>query len=229
MWWSPALPDQRGPDDLAVLVRAGTLSPEAAAILWTAAAEGRSFVVMAMPRLAGKTTLMRSTLACAPAATELTEFHGTRHEAEELLQSTGRGYLVVPEVSPGFMPGYLWGEPARRAFELAGSGYALATTMHARGVGECFAIICRYNRIPDRLAASVDLVAHIEVSEPWWDPRRRVVDAIQEIEGVQEGRPRARLLHRWDSAADRFELVDLPRRFGAAETIRERAALLARA
>jgi hypothetical protein len=225
--WTRPLADERGAAGLAALVRNRTLSPEAAAILWTAAAEERSFVVMAMPRLAGKTTMMRSALACAPPGTPLREFAGGRRQVEALLGSPPRGYLVVAEVSPDFMPGYLWGEPARRAFELVGSGFALATTMHARGVDECFAILCRYNRVPDRLAAGVRVTVHIEVFPPWWDPRRRVVDAIHEVEGVEGGRPRARLLHRWDAAADRFELVDLPRGFGTAASVSERAALLA--
>jgi hypothetical protein len=223
----PPLPDERETTGLAALVRNRTLSPEAAAVLWTAAAEERSFVVMAMPRMAGKTTLMRSTLACASAGSPLREFTGGRREAEALLGSPRRGYLVVAEVSPDFMPGYLWGEPARRAFELVGSGFALATTMHARDVIECFAILCRHNQVPDRLAAGVHLTVHIEVSPPRWDPRRRVVDAIHEVEGVEGGRPRARLLHRWDAAAERFELVDLPRGFGSAASVRQRAALLA--
>ena len=210
---------------LSTLVRVGTLSPEAGALLWEAAAAGCSVVVMAMPRLAGKTTLLEATVASGGHARH--EFFGTGREVEALRASPERGHLVVAEVSPGFMPGYLWGEPVRRAFALARDGFALATTLHAPGVEDCFEILCGYNRVPDEDAATVALAVHLHVqrgADPW--SPRRVVDAIHEVEGVEDGRPKTRLLHRWDRAADRFELVELPRRFGSRGSWEARTAQL---
>jgi hypothetical protein len=212
---------------LSTLIRVGTLSPDAAALLWEAAAEGCSLVVMAMPRLAGKTTLMEATVAAGGRARH--EFFGTSREVEALRASPERGYLVVAEVSPGFMPGYLWGEPVRRAFALAAGGFSLATTLHAPGVEECFEILCAYNEVPDEGAAVICLAVHVHVqrgTDPWRDPPRRVVDAIHEVEAVEGGRPRARLLHRWDRDTDRFETVAEPRRFGTRRSLEDRAAQL---
>jgi hypothetical protein len=38
----------------------------------------------------------------------------------------------------------------------------------------------------------------------WEEPTRRVVAAVHEIDGVVNGRPRLRLLHRWDKTRDAF-------------------------
>ncbi|MDR0358995.1 MAG: hypothetical protein LBJ87_05980, partial [bacterium] len=166
---------------LSNLVRAGTLSPEAAALLWEGAAAGCSLVVMAMPRLAGKTTLLQAAVASGGHARH--DFFGTDREVEALRTSSERGHLVVAEVSPGFMPGYLWGGPVRRAFALARDGFAVATTLHAPGVEECFEILCAHNRVPDGDAAALALTVHLHVHRGA-DPRspRRVVDAIHEVE-----------------------------------------------
>jgi hypothetical protein len=77
--------------------------------------------------------------------------------------------------------------------------------------------------VPDEDAAFLALTVHLHVQRGR-DPRspRRVVDAIHEVEAVEKGRPRTRLLHRWDRGADRFELVDLPRRFGSRSSLERR-------
>ena len=49
--------------DLVALVRNGTMSPEIAATLSVAVRERRSFLVFAVPRLAGKSTVMHAMLA----------------------------------------------------------------------------------------------------------------------------------------------------------------------
>lgn len=213
--------------DLVDLVRNRTLSADAAATLWTAADERRSFVVVAIPRLAGKSTLMQAILARAPRGTAIRTFGGSKREADALLADADRGYLIVPEISRAPVPSYLWGEPVRRAFRLLRAGFSLATALHAPGVEETFAIICGGNAVPDEDASRIALVAYVRSLGDWESPTRRVVASIHEIDGVVRGRARARLLHRWNEAADRFETVEVPRGFGQEARLRERAAQLA--
>ncbi len=209
------------------LVRNGTLSPEMGALLWTAAAEVRSFVITAVPRMAGKSTLMHAMLGHAPPGTPMRTFKGTSRQAAELAADRERGYIVVPEISRAPVETYLWGEPVRRAFRLLPSGFALATALHAPNLDETFAIICGGNAIPDDLAARIDLVVYVRSIGRWDDPTRRVVESIHEVEGVSGGRPRARLLHRWNEASDGFETLATPSRFGDAMALRRRAKQIA--
>jgi hypothetical protein len=69
--------------------------------------------------------------------------------------------------------------------------------------------------VPDRHAAGIDLFVYIRSLGHWEQPERRVVAEVHELEGVDGGRPHARLLHRWDQANDRFEDVDLPERINS--------------
>ena len=57
--------------DLVELVRNRTMSPEIAATLWATAEQRRSFLVVAIPRLAGKTTVTQAMLQRVPAGTPL--------------------------------------------------------------------------------------------------------------------------------------------------------------
>lgn len=198
------------------LVANRTMSPAMAATLATTAFERRSFVGVAVPRLAGKTTVMRATLAFRPDGVPLhhvttvaaPEFDAPRHPAGR------RGYLVVGEISEAtWIPGYLWGEPVRRVFAAVhDEGFALATALHAGSISETFAIIGGANAVPDEHASCVDLVYVIRSLGPDWQaPIRRVVAEVHEVDAVSGGRPIARLLHRWDETTDTFEDVE-PRR-----------------
>ena len=195
------------------LVANGTLSAEMAATLAVAAEEARSLLFVAIPRMAGKSTVMRATLRCAShdaPITGLSRAHGPELgiPAEQL-----DGYLVVSEISPAGFDDYLWGGDARRVFASLGTR-SLATALHAPGVEEAFEVLTMHNRIPEEQAARIELVAYIRSIGPWSEPTRRVVAEIHEIDGFEHGRPRARLLHRWDEAVDRFEVVEVPRKIG---------------
>ncbi len=189
------------------LVANRTMSPEIAATLRAAAGARRSFLVMAVPRLAGKSTVMRAMLAPAPRGAPLRALGHDGDDVDALLGASRGGYLVIPEISRGaWAPGYIWGEPVRRAFRGLADDVALATALHAPDVEEAFAIICRGNRVPDANAARLKLVVYLRsLGRDWSAPERRVVDSVHEIVGVRQGRPQTRLLHRWDERADRFE------------------------
>ena len=145
---------------LADLVRNGTMSPEIAATLATAGAERRSFVTIAIPRLAGKTMVMRAILAHAPDGTPV---HQLTEEAGPGLgiPAQAGGYLVMSEIAPAPFADYLWGPPVRRVFAALDRGFALATALHAPGVEEAFEVICAENGVPDAHASHLALAIYI--------------------------------------------------------------------
>jgi len=192
------------------LVRNGTMSAEIAATLAAAAEERRSFLVFAVPRLAGKSTVMHAILARVPLGTPVRTVTGEPDETGRLRRRDGRGYLVIPEISRAPVPGYLWGAPVRRVFGLLERGYALAAALHAPDVEEAFAIVCAGNGVPDEHAARVGLAVYLRSLGDWQAPARRVVEVVHEVHGVTQGKPHGRTLHRWDEAKDRFVSVTEP-------------------
>jgi hypothetical protein len=198
---------------LADLVRNRTMSPEIAATLAGAVEERRSFLVFAVPRLAGKSTVMHAMLARAERETPIRSVTGEPTEVARLRAADGRGYLVIPEISQHpVMPGYIWGAAVRRVFGVvAERGYALAAALHAPGAAEAFAAVCGGCGVPDAHASRIALAVYIRSIGEWQAPTRRVVEAVHEVDGVTRGTPRLRALHLWDEAADRFVTVNEPK------------------
>ena len=188
------------------LVANRTLSPEIAHVLRATVAARRSFLVMAVPRLAGKTTTMQAMLAESRGPVLALGYDGD--DVADLVTKARGGYLVVPEVAPGpYAPGYVWGAPVRRAFAGIARGTALATALHAPDPESAFAILCQENKVPDADAARLAIVVYMRALGPQTAPTRRVVETVHEILGVTKGRPDARLLFRWHERGDRFEQV----------------------
>jgi len=189
---------------LADQVANATMSPEIADVLRQTAQDHKSFLVMAVPRLAGKTTTMRAMLAEQSTPVVTLGYDGD--EVDPLVAKAKGGYLVVPEISRGaWSPGYVWGEPVRRAFSGITQGSALATALHAPDPDEAFGIICQGCGVPDEHAARIALVVYLRSLGDWEHPARRVVSTVHEIRGVTDGKPDARLLFRWNEKTDRFE------------------------
>ena len=189
---------------LADQVANGTMSQEIADLLRDTARAHKSFIVMAVPRLSGKTTTMRAMLAEQDRPVVTLGFDGD--DVAALIQRAKDGYLVIPELSRApHSPGYVWGEPVRQAFAGIAAGAALATALHAPDPLEAFRIICGGCGVPDADAARISLVVYLRSLGEWERPTRRVVSTVHEIRGVSAGKPDARLLFRWDEAKDRFE------------------------
>lgn len=189
---------------LADQVANGTMSQEIADLLRDTARAHQSFIVMAVPRLAGKTTTKHAMLAEQSGPVVTLGYDGD--DVTELAPRAKGGYLVVPEVSRGaWGNGYVWGEPVRAAFAGIAAGTALATALHAPDPDEAFAIICRGCGVPDADAARISLVVYLRSLGEWERPTRRVVSTVHEIRGVKDGKPDARLLFRWNEREDRFE------------------------
>lgn len=210
---------------IAELVRNGTLSAEMAAVLWAAVDEQQSFLTVAVPRFAGKTTTSNAVLSLRPDDMPATPVAGEPSQMERLKQERRGGYLVVAEFAQAPVPGYIWGEPVRRVFETVhAGGYALQTALHAPGVDDAIQEVTFGNRVADEHASTFKLVMYIErFGQSFHTFWRRVTD-LYEVYGVENGRPVGQSLFRWREDHDTFEQMAEPRQWG-----RDRAALERRA
>jgi hypothetical protein len=92
----------------------------------------------------------------------------------------------------------------RQIFKSAKAGVSLAATLHAEGPDDAFAQICGGCSVPDADASKITLAVSLRSIGRWEKPTRRVVQSVHAIDGVGDGRPRTKLLHRWDEQQDRF-------------------------
>jgi hypothetical protein len=200
---------------IAELVRNGTMSAEMAAVLWAAVDEQRSFLTVAIPRFAGKTTTSNAVLALRPSHVLVTPVAGEPGVMQRLAEERRGGYLVVAEFAQAPMPGYIWGEPVRRVFETVhAGGYALQTALHAPGVEEAVREVTYGNGVSDAHASTFKLVMYIERFGHSFDTFQRRVTDLYEVERVQDGRPVGRSLFRWRDADDSFEQLAEPQQWG---------------
>lgn len=199
---------------LADLTANGTMSPEIAATLRATAHGRHSFLVVAIPRLAGKSTVMAAMLAHVPKGAPVKTVGDDGTDVDALAAASAGGYLVVPEISEyPVTAGYIWGAPVRRVFAHIGEGVALAAALHAPGAEDAIEIVCRGNRVPDEQAAQIAVVVYVRsLGRDWRRPTGRRIATVHEVVIVRDGRPELRLLHRWDESADRFETLEQPRR-----------------
>lgn len=194
------------------LVANRTLSPEMAETLAAAARERRGLVVAAVPQRAGKTTVLEAVLEASGAALHrLSLNHGP---GLGIPSGDPDGYLVLAEIARTPFADYLWGEPVRSAFEATRRGWPVAATLHSDGIEGAFEQIVLGCGVSDADAAAVELFVYIRTFGPRFEPTRRVVERIYEVNAVEQGRPVARLLHLWDAGADRFEVIAEPQRIG---------------
>lgn len=197
---------------VADLVANRTLAPGMAALLAAAVEERRSLLVVAIPRNAGKTTLMTAVLDERPDEVPLYEL-GRRHGESLGIPAAGApaGYLSMSEIAPHpVTDSYLWGADVRLIFEVAhAQGHAIATALHADGIDSAFEVIAE-NGVPDEHASLIDVVVYVRLFGRWQDPERRVVETIHEVDRVRDREVVARLTHRWDEGTDRFETADAP-------------------
>lgn len=192
------------------LVANKTMSAAMAATLKRAATKRRSFLVIALPRMAGKSTVGRAMLDVARGAgAPVRELGEDGTDVAVLAEAARGGYLYVPEVSRyPVTEGYVWGAPVRTAFAEIARGTSLSTALHADSAEDALKIL-RSNRIAAADLARLELLVHIRsLGDDWQNPTRRVIAGVYELSG---GGPR--LLHHWDHLRDRFEEDAKPTRF----------------
>src|SRR5882672_7422218 len=191
------------------------MSPAMAATLRRAVEAHRSYLVIALPRLAGKSTVGKAMLAIARQKRwPIRELGADGTDVDALAREARGGYLYVPEVSRyPVTEGYVWGAPVRAAFAAIKEGTALSTALHADSAEDAITIL-RRNRVRDEDLERLDLIVHIRsLGDDWQHPTRRVVADVNEMSSIREGEAKLRLLHRWDEARDKFEDVAAPKRF----------------
>lgn len=198
------------------LVANATMPRYLADLLKTAAAEKRSTLLVAIPRMAGKTTTTKAILAHRPPGTALHQLSEEAGPSLGIPDEDDGGYLVMSEVSQAPMLDYLWGPPAQAVFQAAAErNFSLATALHEAGMNEAFNVICAQNEVPDKHASVIDLVLYVRsLGDDWRNPTRRLIATAHEIGAVKNGVPDALLLHRWDEDTDTFEQVAEPQRIG---------------
>jgi hypothetical protein len=134
-WWGPAWAP-REQLSLRDLVQSGLVPLDLAALLWGLIDRDASVLVAAGPSGAGKTTLLTGLLELLDPAKRRFHARGLHETFAELADvDPASTAILVNEISP-HLPIYLWGEPARRLFELAGQGFQFFATCHAETVEE---------------------------------------------------------------------------------------------
>lgn len=194
---------------IADLVTNGTMDAHIAGTLWSAVVEELSFLTVAVPRNAGKTTVASAMLALRKPETPLHFALGERAEMEQLRREQAGGYVVIGEFSPWSMPSYIWGDSVWEVFQTLRHGYSLQTSLHAPGVEPAMRVITQEIGISDDDASRLRLIAYVEVVQPGV----RRVSEVFEVDRVEGGRPVGRTLHRWDPQRDRFEILNEPQGF----------------
>ena len=102
------------------------------------------------------------------------------------------------------MPGYLRGEPVRRAFELLKRGLSLATALHAPDAASALRVLSEGNGVRDEALAHLEFTIEVRSIGAWQAPSRRVVARVHQVLGVSGGVPELGLLESWDEARDIF-------------------------
>ena len=198
---------------LSGLVANRTMSAEMAATLACAAEERQSMLFVAIPRMAGKSTVMRAALHFIPDATPIHHLARSKGPQLGIPERADSGYLTMSEVAPTGFDDYLWGGEVRTVFAAMERGFSLATALHAPGIEEAFEVI-RANGVPDEQAERIRLVGYIRSIGHWSNPSRRVVEKLWEVDGIADGVVSARLLHQWVEDGDQFEAVEGSQRIG---------------
>lgn len=185
------------------LVANHSIANDGAEVLRSIGAAGQSFLVYALPRNAGKSTVTEAIVAEAPESLPRLDFYGTEDEAVALSAAPARAYLQVGEIGHRGRRGYLADEEVVRLFDvLSGGTYSLASSLHADSVDGVFDVL-RKNGVSSRVAAAV--VSHVVKVRPLGDPddpaTPRVVEQIHAITPGDDGEPSASLLFQWTGAS----------------------------
>lgn len=177
------------------LVANGTMPPEVAAMLRDTVQARRPFLVMAVPRLAGKSTVKAAMLAERPRGTPLRTVGVDGDDVDALLAEARGGYVDIPEIAEGpWAPGYIRGAPVRRILHAAGPDLGVAAALHAPDPETAFSFL-EGEGVPPSDVAKLSLVVYLRSFGDWRAPTRRIVETVHAVEPTPRG-PRAVLRYR---------------------------------
>jgi hypothetical protein len=197
------------------ILRARTLPPRLVAVLWLVMERGRSIILAAEPPGAGKTTLLTALLAFAKpeAAVYFTRGWGETFGLPPRNAGDPPVYVMINEISD-HLPVYSWGPYVQRAFELAGQGYSLASTMHAETVDGVIEQLTEECDVPPRDIGNLAFVVPMFVGMRGGQRVRRVTEvAVLEPLGPAYDR---HSIARWHPETDDWEMLTTPAEINAA-------------
>ena len=210
-WWGP--PEWGSPEPMSIpqLIEAGDLDTRLAALFWCLMDRRASMIIGAMPRLAGKTTLLTALLDFLGPQVRRIYLRGQAEGFDFLDRGDpSNSYLLVNELSD-HLPYYLWGPQARQALALLVQGYGLAATMHADSPEEVMGLLEGELGVSRSTLGHLTVVVNLEMgrSPQGHDdqPIRRVraVTLIQPAGGALVYTP---LAHWESSPGDRFVIEE---------------------
>lgn len=204
-WWGQPDSWEEAPSlSILHLIENHTLDSATAALLWLFAERKASFIVASPPRLAGKSTNMNAILGLRRPEVGLVHTKGSWEDFAWLKTTEpAKTYIVCNEISP-HLPMYSWGESVLAMFQAVGSGYGLASTMHADSPEEVLADL----RHPD-VDAPPELLGHLALVVNLLAGRTRqgVIRRVREV-WVQDTAPQGeitfRAVTRWQQRTDTF-------------------------
>jgi energy-coupling factor transporter ATP-binding protein EcfA2 len=161
------------------LVNSGTLDLRLAGLLWLLMEQRASVIVCAGPNFAGKTTLLNVMLNFLPPEVSQITLEGNFEDFSFLDDSVPDNTYMVAEEFNTYM-NYVWGDVARKSFELLGQGYHLGGTIHATAPEEAVYILHRYLGLPLPVISHLDVIVTLRVM---WGRTYRS-DLIREIDSV---------------------------------------------
>lgn len=197
--WEPPVPMS-----IIELIRAGNLNARLTAMLWIGMERGASLIVAADPPSSGKTTTLTALLSFTPPETAV---YFTRGIGETFAlpahSDSYRTYILINEMSD-HIPVYTWDDNARRAFELLGDGYSLATTMHDETVEGVIRQLRDDLSIPEKHIAGLTFVIPLYVGRLGGVMRR-----VQEVAFIQQDGQELSVarIATWDLQTDAFQVL----------------------
>jgi hypothetical protein len=197
------------------IIRAGTMPPRVAALLWLVMERGASIVLAADPPGAGKTTILTALLAFTrpDAAVYFTRGWGETFRLPRRGKDDPPVYLMVNEISD-HLPVYSWGPYVQHAFELMGDGYTLASTLHADTVDGVIEQLIEECDVPEGHIGRLGFIVPMFVGVRGGQRVRRVSE-VAVLEPLGAGYDRQSIA-RWRAEDDLYDIFSTPAEVNAA-------------
>ncbi|MBM4086444.1 MAG: hypothetical protein FJ272_16790 [Planctomycetes bacterium] len=196
--------NQRGGRTLSIvdLIKANTVSADAAGLMLYAVSNGASFFTAAVPGGGGKTTLMASMLGfLAPGTRIVTTADGDALRQAAQAKPKGRVCYLAHEIGAGRWYGYLWGSDVSSFLGLAGAGRQVASCIHADTLDQFYSIMTSQLDVLPALLAKLDILAFMSVERSLSGYRRRVATLYE----ADSASGQHRLLYALNGKADALE------------------------